>query len=48
MQSVFVILVHWIVIYPVDSAIQLLNNRARSFTLVYLNITFYNYCEMIV
>ena len=27
MQSVFVILVHWIVIYAVDSAIQLLNNR---------------------
>ena len=26
-QSVFVILVHWIVIYPVDSTIQLLNNR---------------------
>ena len=27
MQLVSVILVHWIVIYPVDSAIQLFNNR---------------------
>ena len=26
MQSVFLILIHWIVIYPIDSAIRLLNN----------------------
>ena len=32
MQLVLVILILWIAIYPVDSAIQLLNNRAQMTT----------------
>ena len=31
MQSVFLILIRWIVIYPMDSAIQRLNNRGLMF-----------------
>ena len=31
-QLVFLILIHWIVIYPVDSAIQRLNNRGLFYT----------------
>ena len=30
-QLVFIILIHWIAIYPVDSAIQLLNNRGQEY-----------------
>ena len=30
-QLVSLILIHWIVIYPVDSAIQRLNNRGQMF-----------------
>ena len=31
MQLVSLVLIGWIVIYPVDSAIQRLNNRGREF-----------------
>ena len=30
-QLVFIILIHWIAIYPVDSSIQLLNNRGQEY-----------------
>ena len=33
-RLVFVILIHWISIYPVDSAIQLLNNWGQKFSSV--------------
>ena len=33
-QLVFLILIHWIVIYPMDSAIQLLNNWGQKFSSV--------------
>ena len=33
MQSVFLILIHWIEIYPVDTAVQLLSNRGQMFIL---------------
>ena len=33
-QLVFLILIHWIVIYPVDNAIQRFNNRGQKFSSV--------------
>ena len=38
MQLVSLILICWIVIYPVDSAIQRLNNRGQEFNF-FLNLT---------
>ena len=42
-QMVSLILVHWIVIYLVDSAIQLLNNCSLKITDCLLSITIDNY-----
>ena len=33
-QLVFLILIHWIVIYPVDNAMQRFNNRGQKFSSV--------------
>ena len=41
MQLVSVILIHWIVIYPMESAIRHLNNRGQEAPiLLFLNVSF--------
>ena len=36
MQLVSLILIHWIVIYPLDSAIQRLNNRGQNYRVIFV------------